>query len=54
MRQDESKKKFGKIDDRVQDFNFLDEFYSNNPFGKGGGGAPLRDQFGNMITSRMP
>lgn len=23
-------------------------------FGKGGGGAPLRDQFGNLIASRKP
>ncbi len=43
MKNDESKKRFSKIDDKVMDHNFLDEFYSYNPFGRGGGGAPLRD-----------
>ena len=43
MQEDEAKKKFDKLDDKVTDFNFLDEFYAYNPFGKGGGGAPLRD-----------
>lgn len=43
MQEDSAKKRFQKIDDKVTDFNFLDEFYGNNPFGKGGGGAPLRD-----------
>ena len=32
----------------------LDDFYNYNPFGRGGGGAPLRDQFGNVITTRKP
>lgn len=32
----------------------MHESYNYQPFGKGGGGAPLRDQFGNMITSRKP
>lgn len=54
MRDDQAKKNFQKLDDKVQDFHFLDEFYTYNPYGKGGGGAPLRDQFGNMITSRKP
>jgi len=54
MRQDEAKRKFQRLDDKVQDHHFLDEFYQYNPFGRGGGGAPLRDQFGNMITSRKP
>lgn len=43
MQENESKKRFDKIDSKVTDFNFLDEFYAYNPFGKGGGGAPLRD-----------
>ena len=54
MQQDESKKRFSKIDDKVMDHNFLDEFYAYNPYGRGGGGAPLRDQFGTMITTRKP
>lgn len=54
MRDNESKKRFTKIDEKVADHNFLDEFYSYNPFGRGGGGAPLRDQFGTMITTRKP
>jgi hypothetical protein len=33
---------------------YLDDFYNYNPFGRGGGGAPLRDQFGNVIVSRKP
>ena len=36
------------------DIHFLKESYNYNPFGRGGGGAPLRDQFGNMITSYKP
>jgi len=31
------------LDEKVADHNFLDEFYQYNPFGRGGGGAPLRD-----------
>eukprot|EP00347_Sterkiella_histriomuscorum_P017950 403347363 len=54
MRENESKKRFQQIDAKVTDHNFLDEFYTYNPFGRGGGGAPLRDQFGTMITSRKP
>jgi hypothetical protein len=43
MKADESRKRMNKIDDKVTDYNFLDEFYAYNPFGRGGGGAPLRD-----------
>ena len=43
MQEDEARKKFNKIDDKVTDWNFLDEFYGYNPFGRGGGGAPYRD-----------
>jgi hypothetical protein len=39
---------------RVKDMEELNEFYSYNPFGRGGGGAPLRDQNANVITSRKP
>jgi centrosome and spindle pole-associated protein 1 len=54
MMDDESRKKTDRLDDKVNDYHFLDEFYAYNPFGRGGGGAPLRDQFGNMVTSRKP
>lgn len=43
MQDNDSKKKINKLDDKVNDFHFLDEFYAYNPYGKGGGGAPLRD-----------
>lgn len=54
MKDNEARKKMNELDDKVYDFHFLDEFYGYNPFGRGGGGAPLRDQFGTMITSRKP
>jgi hypothetical protein len=54
MQENEAKKRFDQMDNRVQDFHYLDEFSAYNPFGRGGGGAPLRDQFGNMITTRKP
>ena len=54
MQDNAAKKQFDKIDEKVQDFNYLDEHYAYNPFGKGGGGAPLKDQFGNSITTRKP
>lgn len=34
--------------------DYLNDFYSYNPFGKSGGGAPLKDQHGNVIAVRMP
>jgi len=37
-----------KDQDYFNDENFI------NAFGKGGSGAPLRDQFGNTITTRKP
>jgi hypothetical protein len=43
MMDDDAKKKTDKLEDKVTDYHFLDEFYEYNPFGKGGGGAPLRD-----------
>ena len=32
----------------------LQAYEANNPFGKAGGGAPLRDKYGNIITNRKP
>lgn len=43
-----------KQEKRVKEFEELDEFFSYNPFGRGGGGAPLRDQNGTVIPSRKP
>jgi hypothetical protein len=43
MMDDDSRKKTDRLDDKVNDYHFLDEFYAYNPFGRGGGGAPLRD-----------
>ena len=43
MNQNDAKKRMDKLDSKVGDFHYLDEFYAYNPFGRGGGGAPLRD-----------
>ena len=43
-----------KQERRDKDIDDLDDYYSYNPFGRGGGGAPLRDQCGNVITTRKP
>jgi len=31
------------MENRMQDIEGLEDYYSYNPFGRGGGGAPLRD-----------
>ena len=36
------------------DYDLTNYNASNDPFGRGGAGAPLRDQYGNMITTRKP
>lgn len=51
---DKRKRRKSKEQDQDDDIYFLRESYDYQPFGKGGGGAPLRDQYGNMITSRKP
>lgn len=43
MQENDAKKKYNQIENRVQDYHYLDEASVYNPFGKGGGGAPLRD-----------
>lgn len=43
IHENEFKKRQGKIDDKVTDLDYLDEFREYNPFGRGGSGAPLRD-----------
>ncbi|CAI2361520.1 unnamed protein product [Moneuplotes crassus] len=54
MEADKRKKRKSKERDLDEDVDFLQESFNYQPFGKGGAGAPLRDQFGNMITSRKP
>lgn len=54
MQADKRKRRKSREQDQDDDIHFLRESYNYQPFGKGGGGAPLRDQFGNMITSRKP
>lgn len=54
MADDKKKRRKSREQDQDDNIHFLHEFYNYQPFGKGGGGAPLRDQFGNMITSRKP
>ena len=54
MDDDNRRKRKSKERDRDEDLHFLEESFNYQPFGRGGGGAPLRDQFGNMITSFKP
>jgi len=54
MEADKQKRRKSKEKDRDEDIDFLQESFNYQPFGRGGAGAPLRDQFGNMITSRKP
>lgn len=54
MIEDQRRRRKSKEKDQDDDVHFLHEAYNYQPFGRGGAGAPLRDQFGNMITSRKP
>lgn len=54
MEADKERKRKSKERDINEDLHFLDESFKYQPFGRGGGGAPLRDQYGNMITSFKP
>jgi len=54
MEEDKRRKNKSREKDKDEDIYFLKEAYNYQPFGRGGGGAPLRDQFGNMITSFKP
>ena len=54
MLEDQARKNKAKNKKLEEDYQALDDFYGYNPFGRGGGGAPLRDQFGNSITTRKP
>lgn len=49
-----NQKKQEKSNEREKDVEYLDDFYHYNPFGRGGGGAPLRDQHGKVIAERNP
>lgn len=53
-RRTKENKRKSREKDKDEDIHFLQESFNYQPFGRGGGGAPLRDQFGNMITSRKP
>jgi hypothetical protein len=44
--------KLVKLKEKMQEREELEKNYSYNPFGKGGNGAPMRDQLGNVITIR--
>ncbi len=54
MNKNDNKKSKQQIEKFYDDQATLEEQFSYNPYGKGGGGAPLRDQFGNSITTRKP
>ena len=54
MEEDQKRKRKSKERDQDEDHHFLEEAFNYQPFGRGGAGAPLRDQFGNMITSFKP
>jgi hypothetical protein len=54
MEENQKRKRKSKERDQDEDIYFLEESFNYQPFGRGGGGAPLRDQYGNMITSLKP
>ena len=43
MAEQANKRIVDKQDSRVKDIEYLQDSYEYNPFGRGGGGAPLRD-----------
>eukprot|EP00347_Sterkiella_histriomuscorum_P019779 403340323 len=54
MAEQQNAKIMNKQDQKVKDIEYLQDSYEYNPFGRGGGGAPLRNQFGTVITTRKP
>ena len=54
MQEAQNKKKNERQEGLHRDAEDLDEFYRYAPFGRGGAGAPLRDQHGNIISTRKP
>lgn len=46
MEESKNKKTVERQNNHVKDLEYMDDFYAYNPFGRGGGGAPLRDQTG--------
>jgi len=54
LNEERQRKNMRKYEDREKDIEQLNEFYGYNPFGRGGGGAPIRNQYGDVITTRKP
>ncbi|XP_041358553.1 centrosome and spindle pole-associated protein 1-like isoform X26 [Gigantopelta aegis] len=50
MEEARQKKQSAKMEKEMYDRKFEEEYKNYNPFGKGGGGAPMRDQRGNVIA----
>jgi len=50
---DNQERKYNKLqNDREHDHSLLRQRLDNDPFGKQGAGAPLRDRYGNIITTK--
>jgi hypothetical protein len=54
IKEKEEKKKREREEKLRREREELKQLAENNPFGKGGAGAPLRDQSGNIIVNRKP
>ncbi|CDW85289.1 UNKNOWN [Stylonychia lemnae] len=54
LAEQQNRKIMEKQQDKVEDMQYLEDNMSYNPFGRGGGGAPLRNQFGSVITTFKP
>lgn len=52
VEQNKRPNKLEKLKEKMQEREEMEKNYSYNPFGKGGNGAPMRDEFGNVITLR--
>lgn len=52
VEQNKRPNKLEKLKEKMQEREEMEKYYSYNPFGKGGNGAPMRDEFGNVITLR--
>ena len=42
-----------KRDKEAYDRKLDEEIRNYNPFGRGGGGAPMKDQFGNLVGKEL-
>ena len=54
MREKQEREDRERFQQDVEDKDYLNYQAAHNAFGKSGGGAPLRDQYGNAVTERNP